>query len=156
MDAHLMIADPIKYGKIFAKIGVSIVVAHIEVLKNEDDWHKFKSEVDAVAGIAINPPTELGNIEKLVEMFDVILIMSVNPGFSGQKFIPDALHKIEKVADCVEKAGTNRIIAVDGGINIETSRLVRDAGANFIVAGNAFFKSDNYAETAASLRKRSA
>ncbi len=154
MDAHLMIVDPIKYGKIFAQLGVDIITAHIEVLKNEVDWKKFKSEIDAIAGIAINPPTKLHDVEKIVEMFEMILIMSVNPGFSGQKFIPDVLHKIEKVADYAEKAKIKRIIAVDGGINRETSKLVRNAGANFIVAGNAFFKTDNYAEAVKGLCKR--
>jgi len=152
MDAHLMIEDPIKYGKIFAKIGVNIVIAHIEVIDNEEKWKIFAQKIiPAAAGIAINPPTEMPDdktIIKMMEIFDVFLIMSVNPGFSGQKFIPEILPKIENIAKISQKMKLNRIIAVDGGINKETSRLVKDAGANLIVAGNAFFGAKNYIEAA--------
>jgi len=144
MDAHLMISDPVRYGKKFAESGVDIITAHIEILKSIADWRMFRREMKAQVGISINPPTKLADTAAIVDNFEMILIMSVNPGFSGQKFIPDVLGKIEAIANEVERNKLARFIAVDGGINFETAKLARDAGANFLVAGNAFFKANDY------------
>lgn len=153
MDAHLMISEPMRYASEFAEIGADIVTAHIEVMPEPNVWKKFcRSIGDALAGIAINPPTPLPEPASLVQIFDLILIMSVNPGFSGQKFIPAVLPKIESVASEVQRHCAAKIVAVDGGINAETAKLVVDAGANLIVAGNAFFKAEDYAEAAKKLK----
>ena len=153
MDAHLMINNPMMYGKIFVEMGVDIITAHIEVLPEKSDWIKFRDSMNTIVGIAINPPTPINNPDLLVEHFDLILPMSVNPGFSGQEFIFESLPKIEAVAESAERMGLVRIIAVDGGINPETVKLVRNAGANMIVAGNAFFKSKNYAKAVKELKE---
>ncbi len=152
LDAHLMITDPIRYGRIFAELGVDIIIGHIEVLRQKNDWLRFQREVGKPVGIAINPPTEVRDYGHIVEFFDVILVMSVNPGFSGQKFMPVALPKIERIAEEAQRQGLLRIIAVDGGINEETSKLVRNAGANLIVAGNGFFKADDYEQAVIRLK----
>ncbi len=144
MEAHLMITDPIKYGVIFADMGVKIITAHIEVLQNPSQWQLFKSKINALVGIAINPPTQIANYEELLENFHLILIMSVHPGFAGQKFIPDVLPKIEKFASINYAKNYNRIIAVDGGINLETAPLVKSAGANMLVMGSAFYQARDY------------
>ncbi len=154
MDAHLMITDPIRYGPRFAEMGVEIVTAHIEVLHDEGLWTKFRKALgDCIPGIAINPPTPILDPAPIVENFEFILVMSVNPGFSGQKFIPDVLPKIELLANEASRRGLLRLIAVDGGINPQTSKLVRQAGANFVVAGNAFYKSSDYAAAVRSLKE---
>ena len=153
MDAHLMITDPIKYGKIFSEMGVKIITAHIEILADINLWKKFKREIKTSAGIAINPPTQIQNYEEILENFDLILIMSVNPGFAGQKFIPDVLPKIEQFANLNHKLGYNRIIAVDGGINLETAPLVLSAGANMLVMGSAFYQARDYGKIVEKIRK---
>ncbi len=139
LEAHLMIDNPIEYGRRFAEIGVDLITAHIEVLQNPKQWQQFKDATETAIGISLNPETQIQDPSAIVDFFDLILVMSVYPGKSGQKFIPSVLPKIEKIADCAAKKNLVRFIAVDGGINIETSRLVREAGANFIVAGDAFF-----------------
>lgn len=152
MDAHLMLTEPFKYGKVFAELGVDIITAHVEIIDTPDEWKKFRDAMGTLVGIALNPPTQIPEPASLVEHFDLILIMSVNPGFSGQKFITESLAKIETIANETQRQGVVRFIAVDGGINAETSRLVRDAGANLIVAGNAFFKTENYAQAVKNLK----
>jgi len=152
MEAHLMIADPFKYGAVFAKLGVEIITAHIEVLSEAAQWEKFRKAMGTPVGIAINPPTPLKDAAALVEHFDLILPMSVNPGFSGQRFMPEALPKIEAVANEAQRRGLTRLIAVDGGIDKGTIKLVRAAGANFIIAGNAFFKAKDYRAAARILK----
>jgi len=104
-------------------------------------------------GLAINPETEVKNYERIIENFDLILIMGVHPGFAGQKFIPSVLPKIENFANRCEKIGTKRIISVDGGINLETAKLVIDAGANMLVMGKAFYGGKNYEEIIRKIRE---
>lgn len=152
MDAHLMICDPIRYGKVFASLRVEIIIAHIEVM---DDFEKFSRRMlksfNSAIGVAISPQTKIQSPEKLLECYHVVLVMSVVPGCSGQKFMPVAVPKIEKLANAMAKMNITRLIGVDGGINPATSRIARDAGANFIVAGNGFFKAKNYKTAAMKL-----
>ena len=153
MDAHLMITDPFKYGKVFADMDIQIITAHIEVIPEIDQWQKFRCEMNTSVGLAINPETEVKNYERIIENFDLILIMGVHPGFAGQKFIPSVLPKIEIFANRCEKIGTKRIISVDGGINLETAKSVVDAGANMLVMGKAFYGAKNYEETIRKIRE---
>ena len=151
-EAHLMVTDPIFYAPVFEELGARIITAHIEVLKDKSSWEKFRKAIGVYAGIAFNPETWVENVDEVVSFFDLVLIMSVHPGFAGQKFIPEVLPKIEMFAESARRQGLVRLIAVDGGINSETVSKVIDAGANLIVAGNGFFKTADYAKTAQILK----
>jgi ribulose-phosphate 3-epimerase len=135
-DAHLMISEPEKYIESFVKAGVNNITFHIEVvdepLKIVDKLHKL----DCSAGICLNPDTPVEAIEQVVKYFDMVLVMTVHPGFGGQKFIPEAAKKIIKVREIV---GPDIRVEVDGGIDSKTAPLVVSYGADTLVAGNAIF-----------------
>jgi ribulose-phosphate 3-epimerase len=141
--AHLMIDYPLEYATRFAEIGVEAVSFHIEAVSEPFDVLKSIRELGLITGLAIKPSTKIDNYEQLIERCDFILIMSVEPGFSGQSFIPDALPKIEQLAKTREKLGRFIPIEVDGGINDITSRLCIDAGADILVSANYIFGSSN-------------
>ncbi len=143
-DAHLMTCEPIKYGKTFANLGVDIITTHLEILDSITEWQRFKREMNTSVGLAVNPETEIKFPESILEHFDLILVMSVHPGFSGQKFIPEVLPKIEMLSNLCSQMNLQKLIQVDGGIDESTINLVLDAGANLIVAGNGFFKPEDF------------
>lgn len=146
-DVHLMIINPEKYIKEFAKAGADIITVHIEATQNMSECIKLIKECNVKAGIAINPSTKLDTIKEFIEDIDMVLIMTVNPGFGGQKFIESTLEKIEELRNIYP----NLDIEVDGGINEETAKLVKKAGANVLVAGSYIFNSNNYKEKIDSL-----
>lgn len=146
-DVHLMIENPERYIDDFAKIGADIITVHIESTKHIDRVIQMIKNKNIKAGIAINPGTDISQIKSIINDVDMVLVMTVNPGFGGQKFIYKTLDKIKEIRQNYK----NIDIEVDGGINDITSKLVKEAGANILVAGSYIFNSDNYEEKISSL-----
>ena len=142
-DVHLMISPVHKYIEAFANAGADIITIHPEATENlQNSINKIK-ELKKKVGISLNPKTKIDVIKKFLNQIDLILVMSVNPGFGGQKFMPEVLKKIKDLADIRKKEGINFDIEIDGGINFENSKLAIDAGANILVSGTTIFKSND-------------
>lgn len=153
-DAHLMIVNPWNYIRQFAEAGSDIITVHYEACGDRlKQTLKEIKDLGVKCGAVINPDTEVKKIEDVIEYCDMILLMSVFPGFGGQKFIPDVLPKIEQVAKLVEKTGKDIDIEIDGGINKENVKWVKDAGANVIVAGSTVFNEPDRAKIIKELRE---
>lgn len=155
LDVHLMIVEPEKYITDFVNAGADIISIHAE---NNASLHLHRTlgqikELGKKAGVVLNPATPLTSIEHVLEICDLILIMSVNPGFGGQSFIPTMLDKIYQLRQICNKKGLDPWIEVDGGLKPENTWKVIEAGANAIVAGSAIFKSANYAEAIRGIRE---
>ena len=153
-DAHLMIVNPWNYIRQFAEAGADIITVHHEACG--DRLLQTLKEIKALGvkcGAVINPDTEVSKIANVIEECDMILLMSVFPGFGGQKFIPYVLPKIEQVAKLVDKVGKEIDIEIDGGITKENVKLVKDAGANVIVAGSTVFGEPDRAKIIKELRE---
>lgn len=148
MDAHLMVQEPIRYVEAFQKAGADYVTVHLEACED------VKTTLDKIhacgmkAGLAVNPETDVKELVPYLEDVEMILIMSVYPGFGGQKFIPESLDKIREVRAMLNEKNLETDIQVDGGIYVENVREVLDAGANVIVAGSAVFRGDAGENTA--------
>lgn len=148
MDAHLMVQEPIRYVEAFQKAGADYVTVHLEACED------VKTTLDKIhacgmkAGLAVNPETDVKELVPYLEDVEMILIMSVYPGFGGQKFIPESLDKIRAVRAMLNEKNLKTDIQVDGGIYVENVREVLDAGANVIVAGSAVFRGDAGENTA--------
>ena len=142
MDVHLMIIDPERYVKDFAEAGADIITVHAEACKHLDATIELIKASGAMAGVAINPATPISAIENVLEKVDMVLIMTVNPGFGGQALIPYTLDKVRELSKLLNQKGLKIDIEVDGGINKQTIEDALDAGANIIVAGSAVFKGD--------------
>lgn len=155
LDVHLMIEDPDKYLLHFAEAGSDILTVHVETCPHLDGTVSAIKRLKVKAGVVLNPATPLIFLDHVLEQVDMVLLMSVNPGFGGQKFLPSVLPKIEKLREKVEKTGLSIDIQVDGGINPSNSQMVIDAGANVLVAGSSVFQSPDYKETIAKLRGKS-
>jgi ribulose-phosphate 3-epimerase len=139
LDCHLMIENPDEYIPAFTEAGADWISVHQEACRHLNrTLHLIRSH-DASPGVVINPATPVDTLTEVLDMVDYVLVMSVNPGFGGQKFIPGALHKIRRLADLRAKRGLNYRIQVDGGIDLETVGDVVRAGAEILVAGNAVF-----------------
>ena len=152
LDVHLMIEDPDRYLKDFAKAGSTLMTVQVEACVHLHRTIQAIKALDVKAGVALNPATPLSTIESILEDVDLILIMSVNPGFGGQKFIPQTLQKIRDLKAMIRAKNPNVVIEVDGGINQETIRPVAEAGADVFVAGSAIFGSSDYGKTIRELR----
>ncbi|MDP4708689.1 MAG: ribulose-phosphate 3-epimerase [Rickettsiaceae bacterium] len=137
-DVHLMIEQPEKHLKSYADAGADLITIHPEATKHLDRTIAEIKNLGAKAGIALLPTTPTNVLDYVINNIDLILVMSVNPGFSGQNFIPSQLHKISELAKMTVKKDI--LLAVDGGINKETSLLCRDAGANMLISGSYIFK----------------
>ena len=151
-DVHLMVEHPETQIKSFAEAGADIITFHLEAAKHA---HRIIQEIhaaDCQAGLAINPATPLIAIEELLPDVEMVLIMTVNPGFGGQKFIPTMTHKISRLRQIIDAENLNCHIEVDGGINPETSKIVRDAGANILVAGSAIYGASDIADAINKIR----
>lgn len=150
-DCHLMVNDPEKYIADFKAAGADQIVVHAEATKH---LHRCVQQIHAEgmkAGVALNPGTSLTAIEEILPYVDMVLLMSVNPGFGGQSFI-DITSKIRRLRAMIDEAGLNVDIQVDGGINDKTSKLVREAGANVLVAGSYVYGADDVAAAIANLK----
>lgn len=146
-DVHLMIDEPERYIKEFVDSGADIITVHQEATVH---LHRIIQQIKSYgikAGVALNPSTPLSSIEYVIEDIDMVLIMTVNPGFGGQKFISSMEKKIEKLRDLINEKNLNIDIEVDGGIKLENADKVVKCGANVLVAGSAIFKSDDIART---------
>jgi ribulose-phosphate 3-epimerase len=135
-DTHLMITDPEKYADAFIKAGSDLITFHIETVKDPVQFIKYLRSQGVAVGITLNPPTPVETIEKVVSLCDMVLVMTVNPGFGAQAFIDDAAQKCRRIRQLV---GSSVRIEVDGGINKDTIAIARDYGADTFVAGNAVF-----------------
>jgi ribulose-phosphate 3-epimerase len=139
LDVHLMIANPDEYLKTYVDAGASMLSVHAEVLPHLHRTVAAIKELGAKAGVALNPSTPVAVIEDVAADLDVVLVMSVNPGFGGQRFIPHTATKIRRVRDLLARTGSRAEIEVDGGIDLDTVRVVVEAGATLLVAGHAVF-----------------
>lgn len=151
-DVHLMVDHPENQIEAFAEAGADIITFHVEAARHH---HRIIQQIRAAGckvGIALNPGTSLAMIEELIADVDMVLIMTVNPGFGGQKFIESQLEKIHMLYHTIQDMDFDCDIEVDGGINAETSKLVRQAGANIIVAGSAIYGAGDAAEAIKAIR----
>jgi len=148
MDVHLMIDEPDRYVADFADAGADIISFHIEAANHPHRIIQQIKDLGLKAGIVLNPGTSEDEIEFVVEELDMVLVMTVNPGFGGQAFIPEMLRKIKNIRDMIG----DRDLEVDGGIDERTAPLVVEAGANVLVAGSYVFRSDSYLEAIETLR----
>ena len=142
IDVHLMIVDPERYVKDFAESGADIITVHAEACKHLDATIDLIKSCGVMAGVAINPATPVSNIIHILEKVDMVLIMTVNPGFGGQSLIPYTIDKIRELSVICREKKLKLDIEVDGGINKDTIEDVLEAGANIIVAGSAVFNGD--------------
>lgn len=143
MDVHLMIADPDKYAPEFKKAGADIITFHYEAVKFARNTLDLIKGLDVKVGISIKPLTEVNVLDDLLPYLDLVLVMSVEPGFGGQEFIPSALDKIKYLDNERKKHGYKYLIEVDGGINKETAKLCSEAGADILVMGSYLFKASD-------------
>ncbi len=147
LDVHLMIKNPERYIESFAKAGSDIITFHSEIEEDPNEVIRLIKSYNKKAGISIRPKTGIGPIEKFLPMVDMVLVMTVEPGFAGQDFISDCLPKIEALRKIFKKD-----IEVDGGINLETARDCRASGANALVAGSFIFGAKDYSDAIKKLR----
>ncbi len=151
-DVHLMIEEPERFAEEFKKAGADILTVHVEACRH---LHRNIQQIKSLgmkAGVAINPHTPICFLENILIDIDVVCVMSVNPGFGGQSFIPQTIDKIIALKEMIISKAANVLIEVDGGINIENAAKVVQAGADVLVAGSAVFKSKNPTETIAILK----
>lgn len=139
-DVHLMIEEPSKYVEQFAKVGADIISIHYEADRHIDRTLNYIKSLGVKAAVAINPGTPTTVLRDLMNIADMVVIMSVNPGFGGQKYIDYSYDKIREIKSYADKLGRDILIEVDGGVDKDNIKKVKDAGANVIVAGSAVFK----------------
>ena len=141
LDCHLMIVHPEKYVERFAKAGADIITVHYEACQdNLKEVLELIKSTGVKCGAVINPDTPVAKIADVIPLCDMVLVMSVFPGFGGQKFIPESLDKLREVRAIIDKCGKEIDLEIDGGVSADNVALVKDAGANVIVAGSAVFK----------------
>lgn len=154
-DVHIMVSDPEVEAPLFAKNGADIVTFHIEAVKSIDEANKIIDELHSLnckAGVSIKPATGVEAIKPLLSKIDLALVMSVEPGKGGQKFMPMALDKIKELRELIDKNNYSCLIEVDGGINAETGKLCREADVDILVAGSYIFGHEDVKERIESLR----
>lgn len=151
LDVHLMIENPLKYIEPFAKAGADILTFHYEAVKSEKEIYEIISKIKSYglkAGMSIKPKTPAKDCFKFLPELDMLLVMTVEPGFGGQKFMPECAEKIKEI----KAENSDIIIQVDGGINAETGKICKDYGATSLVAGNYIYKSDDIQQAIKSLK----
>ena len=144
LDVHLMIEEPEKHVERFIKAGATGITFHIEACSHAYRLAERITELGAKAGIALNPGTPVEQIQAVIPVVDLVLLMTVNPGWGGQSFIPSSIEKLEALGRMIKKSGRDVILQVDGGINANTAPQARAAGSNCLVAGTFVFGSDDY------------
>lgn len=153
LDVHLMIEDPDRYIVEFADAGADIITVHAEACRHLDRTVELIKSRSVMAAVALNPATDISVLEYILPKLDMVLVMSVNPGFGGQKFIPYSLDKIRNLKRMIDGRNLGVDIEVDGGINLDNVTKVIEAGANIIVAGSAVFNGDAASNVKAFLEK---
>ncbi len=152
LDVHLMVTNPDTCIPDFAQAGANYLTVHTETCPHLHRTIQCIKELGVKAGVTLNPSTSLSALEEVVADVDLVLIMSVNPGFGGQAFIPACLDKIRRARQLIDRTGSHALLEVDGGIKVENAGDVLKAGADVLVAGSAIFRSPNYADTIAAFR----
>lgn len=152
LDVHLMIVNPDYYLESFRKAGAEIISVHYEACVHLHRTVQAIHSLGAKAGVAINPHTSIALLEEIIADIDVVCLMSVNPGFGGQKFIEKTYSKISRLKDLILQKGSNANIEIDGGVNILNAPKLLHAGADILVAGSFVFSSENPIQTIASLK----
>lgn len=154
LDVHLMIEKPERYLEAFAKAGAQVLTVHYETCPHLHRTVQQIKDLGCLAGVALNPSTPVHLLEDIISDLDLVLIMSVNPGFGGQKFIPNAIKKTKELAELAASKGVTKLkIEIDGGVSISNALDLIHAGANVLVAGNFVFSSQNPIDTIANLMK---
>ena len=151
-DVHLMILEPGKYAEAFKKAGADILTVHIEACPH---LHRNIQQIKGLgmrAGVALNPHTPVSLLLDIIDDVDMVCLMSVNPGFGGQQFIPNTINKIRALKHLIKDKGLHTLIEIDGGVTLENAPAILHAGADVLVAGNTVFKSDDPQSTIAALK----
>ena len=151
-DVHLMIENPGNYAEAFKNAGADILTVHIEACPH---LHRNIQQIKSLgmqAGVAVNPHTDVHLLKEILADIDLVCLMSVNPGFGGQKFIPNTIHKIKQLREMINEQLLNVKIEIDGGVTLANAKAIIDAGADVLVAGNTVFKSPNPIETISMLK----
>ena len=151
-DVHLMIEQPERYAAAFQKAGADILTVHVEACTHLHRNIQQIKELGMKAGVALNPHTPLSAIEGILEDIDLVCVMSVNPGFGGQQFIPSTLSKIKQLRTLIDRCGSTAQIEIDGGVTLDNAPAIVAAGADVLVAGNTVFKSANPTRTIDALK----
>jgi ribulose-phosphate 3-epimerase len=152
MDVHLMIVQPERFVEDFKKAGADILTVHYEASTH---LHRTIQQIKAAgmkAGVSLNPHTPVSHLENVIEELDLVLLMSVNPGFGGQSFIRQTLKKCAELREMIDNSSSSALIEIDGGVNLETGKELIDAGADVLVAGSFVFGSDNASATISKLK----
>ena len=152
IDVHLMIVDPDRYITTFADLGANVLTVHYEACTHLHRTIQAIKEAGMKAGVALNPHTPVDFLQDIIRDLDLVLIMSVNPGFGGQKFIQNAVLKVEQTKNLINHYGSHALIEVDGGVNLQTGEELVKAGADVLVAGSFVFNSHNPVQTIADLK----
>lgn len=155
LDVHLMIEHPEKYVEAFKNAGAEILTVHYEACKHLHRNIEQIKNLGCKAGVALNPHTPISLLENIIDELDLVLIMSVNPGFGGQKFIINTNHKITQLKNLIQKKGSKALIEIDGGVNEENAPSLLASGADVLVAGSFVFKSNDPIKTISKLKKSS-
>ncbi|MCR5506516.1 MAG: ribulose-phosphate 3-epimerase [bacterium] len=150
-DVHLMLSDPIKYVEKFVEAGADAISVHVEAKKALQSIKLIKS-FGVKCGIVLNPKTSAKKIKKYLKIVDYVMVMTVEPGFGGQKFMEKQLGKISKISDMIKKSGRKILLSVDGGINLDTAKLSVKNGVNVLVCGSFLFKQKNFNDTVKKLK----
>ena len=152
LDVHLMIVDPSRYISTFAKLGSNILTVHYEACTH---LHRTLQAIKAEgmkAGVALNPHTPVSVLEDIIQEVDVLLLMSVNPGFGGQSFIENTYKKVRQAKTLIEQSGASTLIEIDGGVSLKNAKALVEAGADALVAGSFVFNAANPTQTIADLK----
>jgi ribulose-phosphate 3-epimerase len=154
LDVHLMIANPDDHIGRFAAEGADYISFHAEASTHLNRTAQYITKENVKAGIALSPSTPLETIKWVIDYVDFVLLLSVNPGYGGQAYIPNVLDKARELRTMIEASGRDILIQADGGINLETTRVFSEAGINVFVMGSAFFDNEDYKKAVIELRKR--
>jgi ribulose-phosphate 3-epimerase len=155
LDVHLMITQPERYIEAFEKVGADIITVHYEACTHLNRTINQIKETGCKAGVALNPATDVSVLNSVIQDCDLVLLMSVNPGFGGQKFIDYTYEKVKQLRKLIDERGLKTVIEVDGGVNAETGKKLVDLGADALVAGSFVFSSENPTETILQLKSLS-
>lgn len=152
LDVHLMIIDPDRYVEAFKKAGADLLTVHYEACTHLHRTVQNIKQHGMKAGVSLNPHTPVSALEDIISDIDLVLLMSVNPGFGGQSFIENTYSKVEKLAQLIKEKNASVIIEIDGGVNLETGKKLIEAGANALVAGSFVFGANDPSQTISSLK----
>lgn len=151
-DAHLMVTNPEDYILPFAKAGVGMMTVHVETVVHLHRMIQNIKDAGMKAGVVLNPATPLITLEEILPYIDMVLLMSVNPGFGGQKFIPETIDKVRRLKEMITNKNLNTLIQVDGGVTAENTKILQEAGADVLVAGSAIFGAEDLSEAIRKIR----